>query len=116
MLRKKVAPVLLAAFGVLLAAGTAWSQAWPAPGKAITFINPFPPGGAVDAFGRPLARQLGQQLGVPTGHDHRDTCAAEAPGAGARTERDEPGDLAGAEAAGAGGVGSEAASGSKTST
>ncbi|MFZ9251606.1 MAG: Bug family tripartite tricarboxylate transporter substrate binding protein, partial [Hylemonella sp.] len=71
MLRKKVAPILLAAFGVLLAAGTAWSQAWPAPGKAITFINPFPPGGAVDAFGRPLARQLGQQLGVPTVVDNR---------------------------------------------
>ena len=27
-----------------------------------TFINPFPPGGAVDAFGRPLSRQLAKQL------------------------------------------------------
>ena len=40
----------------------AFAQAWPSPGKPITFINPFPPGGAVDAFGRPLARQLGLQL------------------------------------------------------
>ena len=38
------------------------AQGWPAPGKAITFINPFPPGGAVDAFGRPLAKQVGTQL------------------------------------------------------
>lgn len=49
----------LAGFGTIASA-----QGWPAPGKAITFINPFPPGGAVDAFGRPLARQLSTQLGT----------------------------------------------------
>ncbi len=38
------------------------AQSWPASGKAITFINPFPPGGAVDAFGRPLAKQISTQL------------------------------------------------------
>lgn len=43
----------------------AQAQSWPAPNKPLTFINPFPPGGAVDAFGRPLARQLGAQLGTP---------------------------------------------------
>jgi tripartite-type tricarboxylate transporter receptor subunit TctC len=47
------------------AGSLAWAQSWPTPNKPITFINPFPPGGAVDAFGRPLARQLGAQLGVP---------------------------------------------------
>ena len=40
----------------------AQSSSWPAPNKPITFINPFPPGGAVDAFGRPLAKQLSTQL------------------------------------------------------
>ena len=37
---------------------------WPTPNKPITFINPFPPGGAVDAFGRPLAKQLSRQIGT----------------------------------------------------
>lgn len=57
----------LAAFVAIAAAGLcsiASAQGWPAPGKAITFINPFPPGGAVDAFGRPLAKQVGTQLGA----------------------------------------------------
>ncbi len=40
----------------------AQTTSWPAPNKPITFINPFPPGGAVDAFGRPLAKQLSAQL------------------------------------------------------
>jgi tripartite-type tricarboxylate transporter receptor subunit TctC len=44
-----------------LSAG-AQNTTWPAPNKPITFINPFPPGGAVDAFGRPLAKQLSTQL------------------------------------------------------
>jgi tripartite-type tricarboxylate transporter receptor subunit TctC len=46
------------------ASALAQAQSWPAANKPITFINPFPPGGAVDAFGRPLARQLGTQLGT----------------------------------------------------
>jgi tripartite-type tricarboxylate transporter receptor subunit TctC len=40
----------------------AQTSSWPSPSKPITFINPFPPGGAVDAFGRPLAKQLSTQL------------------------------------------------------
>ena len=56
---------------LLAAVNVTWAQAWPAPGKPITFINPFPPGGAVDAFGRPLARQLGLQLAVPTVVENR---------------------------------------------
>jgi tripartite-type tricarboxylate transporter receptor subunit TctC len=52
---------------------TAMAQAtnWPTPNKPITFINPFPPGGAVDAFGRPLARQLSTQLGAPIVVDNK---------------------------------------------
>ncbi|WP_231970306.1 Bug family tripartite tricarboxylate transporter substrate binding protein [Polynucleobacter necessarius] len=55
----------------VLASLLSWSVAaqgssWPASNKPITFINPFlnpfPPGGAVDAFGRPLAKQLSIQL------------------------------------------------------
>lgn len=69
-----------AALAVLMAiaasALTSWAsiaaaQSWPAPGKPITFINPFPPGGAVDAFGRPLARQLASQLGTSIVVDNR---------------------------------------------
>jgi tripartite-type tricarboxylate transporter receptor subunit TctC len=40
----------------------AQTSSWPHPTPPITFINPFPPGGAVDAFGRPLAKQLSIQL------------------------------------------------------
>ena len=62
MLRKIL---LLAGAGLLslvsMVAG-AQNTSWPAPNKPITFINPFPPGGAVDAFGRPLAKQLSTQL------------------------------------------------------
>ena len=49
----------------------AQTSSWPSPGKPITFINPFPPGGAVDAFGRPLAKQLSTQLGASIVVDNR---------------------------------------------
>ena len=52
----------LAITGLTVIGSAAFAQTWPVAGKPITFINPFPPGGAVDAFGRPLARQLGLQL------------------------------------------------------
>ena len=52
---------LLLASTLSLSAG-AQTTSWPSPNKPITFINPFPPGGAVDAFGRPLAKQLSTQL------------------------------------------------------
>jgi tripartite-type tricarboxylate transporter receptor subunit TctC len=46
------------------AAGPAQAQSWPS--KPVTLINPFAPGGGVDAFGRPLSvllsRNLGQQF------------------------------------------------------
>lgn len=52
--------VLLAAAG-LAASRIASAQAWPT--KPIKFINPFPAGGGLDAFARPLAVKVGQQLG-----------------------------------------------------
>src|SRR5688500_3971361 len=54
--------VLGAATGFVLAiAGPAQAQAWPQ--RPMTFIVPFPAGGGTDAFARPLAAQLDQQLG-----------------------------------------------------
>ena len=68
MLKKLILLGLGLLFGVT---ASAQSSAWPAPGKPITFINPFPPGGAVDAFGRPLAKQLSTQLGTSILVDNR---------------------------------------------
>ena len=50
------------AIGLFSLVALAQNASWPAPNRPITFINPFPPGGAVDAFGRPLAKQLSTQL------------------------------------------------------
>src|SRR5262245_4888829 len=37
------------------------AQTWPT--KPVTIVVPFPAGGGTDAFGRPLAAKLGEQLG-----------------------------------------------------
>lgn len=63
--------VLLALTGLFALTAIAQTTSWPSPGKPITFINPFPPGGAVDAFGRPLAKQLSTQLGTSIVVDNR---------------------------------------------
>jgi tripartite-type tricarboxylate transporter receptor subunit TctC len=68
MLKKSI---LLAVVSLLALTAGAQTSSWPSPGKPITFINPFPPGGAVDAFGRPLARQLSTQLGTSIVVDNR---------------------------------------------
>ena len=62
--RNTVLALVALSLSTLTGGGLAQAQSWPAANKPITFINPFPPGGAVDAFGRPLARQLGTQLGT----------------------------------------------------
>ena len=56
-------PLAMALAALALVCGSAQAQNWP-NARPITFINPFPPGGAVDAFGRPLAQALGHQLGA----------------------------------------------------
>ena len=50
-----------AAAHLLACAGNAFGQTW--PNKPIKFINPFPAGGGVDAFSRPLAAKLTTALG-----------------------------------------------------
>ena len=41
--------------------GTSLAQSWPT--KPVSMINPFAPGGGVDAFGRPLSIYLSKALG-----------------------------------------------------
>ena len=62
MLRKILVLATASLLSLVTLMASAQNTAWPAPNKPITFINPFPPGGAVDAFGRPLAKQLSTQL------------------------------------------------------
>ena len=62
-LLKKVLVILCASPLIALA------QEW--PNKPINFINPFPAGGGTDAFARPLAAQLTQQLGKQILIDNR---------------------------------------------
>ena len=51
-----------AAIGALaLAGGMAQAQTWPA--KPVAMVNPFAPGGGVDAFGRPLSVYLSKTIG-----------------------------------------------------
>jgi tripartite-type tricarboxylate transporter receptor subunit TctC len=56
-LRGLAAAALMAAYG-FAHAQTAW------PEKPVRIINPFAPGGGVDAFARPLAAKLAQQTGT----------------------------------------------------
>ena len=52
--------VLFFAFLAAFAAGTQ-AQTWPA--RPVAMVNPFAPGGGVDAFGRPLAAFLSRSMG-----------------------------------------------------
>jgi len=57
-----MALTLLAALaGVLALTSQLQAQSWPQ--KPIMFVVPFAPGGGTDAFARPLAAHLDQQLG-----------------------------------------------------
>jgi tripartite-type tricarboxylate transporter receptor subunit TctC len=65
MMKTLIAGLLLA-----LGAGGAFAQgAW--PGKPITMIVPFPPGGVADTVARPVAEALGKALGQPVVVENR---------------------------------------------
>uniref|UniRef100_UPI002FCA8FD0 Bug family tripartite tricarboxylate transporter substrate binding protein n=1 Tax=Bosea sp. (in: a-proteobacteria) TaxID=1871050 RepID=UPI002FCA8FD0 len=53
--------IALAALAQFVPSAPAEAQAWPQ--KPVSFIVPFPAGGGTDAFARPLAAQIEQQLG-----------------------------------------------------
>lgn len=58
--RRRALKLCLAA--ALAAPAIARADTWPS--GPITWINPFPAGGGTDVFARPLAAQVGEQLGV----------------------------------------------------
>jgi tripartite-type tricarboxylate transporter receptor subunit TctC len=60
---------LLALAALILTASPAGAQNWPQ--RTISLIVPFAAGGGTDAFARPLAQQLDQQLGVRVIIDNR---------------------------------------------
>jgi tripartite-type tricarboxylate transporter receptor subunit TctC len=74
--RRHAAALFGAAAAALLAPTLATAQAWPQ--RPITFIVPFAAGGGTDAFARPLAAQLENQIGQRVLVENR-------PGAGGTT-------------------------------
>lgn len=53
------------AVSLALSAATSWSQAQSWPAKQVTFVVPFPAGGASDTIGRVVAERLAAELKVP---------------------------------------------------
>jgi tripartite-type tricarboxylate transporter receptor subunit TctC len=59
----KIGLLVRAALGAALLVASATSSGQAYPGKPVTVIIPFPPGGTLDFVGRLLAQKLGAQLG-----------------------------------------------------
>lgn len=55
---------LALACAMVAASGAALAQ-FPVAGKAITIVNPYPPGGLGDLLARAIARQMSESLGTP---------------------------------------------------
>ncbi|HEY8580199.1 MAG TPA: tripartite tricarboxylate transporter substrate binding protein [Beijerinckiaceae bacterium] len=60
-MRTRIRRLGLAVVALACAMGGAAAQSWPQ--KPVTFVVPFPAGGGTDAFARPLAAQLENQIG-----------------------------------------------------
>ncbi len=60
----------LCAVGLVAMAGLAMAQG-PFPGKPVTMIVPFPPGGLADTVGRPVAEAMSKNLGQQVVVDNR---------------------------------------------
>src|SRR6185503_14256488 len=60
---KALSAAFRAAAGLAIAATSALAQAQAWPNKPITIINPYAPGGGVDAFARPLSAKFSTALG-----------------------------------------------------
>jgi tripartite-type tricarboxylate transporter receptor subunit TctC len=61
---------IVVAAALLLAANTAWAQAW-APTRPVAIVTGFPAGAGTDIFARMLAEPLGQALGQNIISDNR---------------------------------------------
>jgi tripartite-type tricarboxylate transporter receptor subunit TctC len=66
---KPIVTRILALAAVAAAAAPALAETWPQ--RPISFIVPFAAGGGTDAFARPLAQQLDNQLGMRVIIDNR---------------------------------------------
>ena len=61
--RRRFVAASMAAAGAFAARGSFAQDAYPS--RPVTFVNPFPPGGAADVVGRPLAAVMEPLLGQP---------------------------------------------------
>ena len=65
----KKALIILSLIGLYMNTPAIAQESWPA--RPIKFIVPFPAGGSMDTFSRPIALQLGKNLGVPVVVENR---------------------------------------------